>query len=73
MIRNPAPAAMTITKRTHVNFLPVIRIHVLKLSRNPVIEQTGRDLWRSLVQPHGSVKASLRTIPGCSRLWTVKF
>lgn len=65
------PAAMTITARTHM--ILVMYIHVLKLSRNPVIQQTGRHLSRSLVQPVGFVKVSLRTITACWWLWTVNF
>lgn len=69
LIRNPIQQP----KRTHIKFLLVIPIDVLKLSGNPVIEQTGRHLSRSLVQPDCFVKVSLRTIPAWSRLWIVKF
>lgn len=49
MVRHPSPATMTITERTHVNFLPVIHIHVSKLSGNLVLEQAGRGFSRPLL------------------------
>lgn len=48
-VRHPSPATMTITERTHVNCLPVIHIHVSKLSGNLVLEQAGRGLSRPLL------------------------